>query len=116
MSLRRRKTTAPPSTDKDEYKQIEAFTIEQVMMMTRFEHDLAIFAKIAHLLLGDALVEALRLLSLRRGHRLLGLDAPATTLGAHSERSREDVGRGGTIGGRGARRYLIRGEAYFLFN
>ena len=46
MSLRRRKTTAPPSTDKDEYKQIEAFTIEQVMMMTRFEHDLAIFAKI----------------------------------------------------------------------
>ena len=46
MSLRRRKTTATPSTDKDEYKQIDAFTIEQVMMMMRFEHELAIFAKI----------------------------------------------------------------------
>ena len=46
IALQQRKTTAPHSTGKDEYKQMETFAIEQVMIRMRFEHELAIFAKI----------------------------------------------------------------------
>ena len=38
-------TTAPHSTGKDGYRQMETFAIEQVMILMRFEHEFAIFAK-----------------------------------------------------------------------
>ena len=46
IALQQRKTTAPHSTGKDGYKQMETFAIEQGMILMRFEHELAIFAKI----------------------------------------------------------------------
>ena len=45
IALQRRKTTAPHSTGKDGYKQMETFAIEQGMILMRFEREFAIFAK-----------------------------------------------------------------------
>ena len=45
IALQQRKTTAPHSTGKDGYKQMETFAIEQGMILMRFEHEFAIFAK-----------------------------------------------------------------------
>ena len=46
IALQQRKTTAPHLTGKDGYKQMGTFAIEQGMILLRFEHELAIFAKI----------------------------------------------------------------------
>ena len=45
IALQQRKTTAPHSTGKDGYKQMETFAIEQGMILMRFEHEFVIFAK-----------------------------------------------------------------------
>jgi len=45
IALQQRKTTAPHSTGKDGYKQMETFAIEQLMILMRFEREFAIFAK-----------------------------------------------------------------------
>ena len=39
IALQQRKTTAPHSTGKDGYKQMETFAIEQVMILMRFERE-----------------------------------------------------------------------------
>ena len=45
IALQQRKTIAPHSTGKDGYKQMETFAIEQLMILMRFERELAVFAK-----------------------------------------------------------------------
>ena len=45
IALQQRKTTAPHSTGKDGYKQMETFAIEQEMIRMRFEYEFVIFTK-----------------------------------------------------------------------